>query len=324
MRGRYLLIIGLALIASILFGEFAVRYILGYPDYGIERFIYGISSSTPWQPQYRPYSRYLNNEVRGLNVFSRNNIGLPGNDTDTAKKAVFVLGSSFIEAAQIPPDKMASSVFQDLIGSRGEGYAVYNLGRKAHDLYDSWFRYNYYKRLIEPDTVILILDQRNSFDRHKLPLEFKLPDGFGREDNRLKTRMGNFLLSRSAFSALLYRGFRDGISNAADVQQLLQASQSKPIDEDRARAFTLSCIRECLDHFAADARDKLIVISMFDKPFMNQAIDSYCNSLGIRHASSDTIQRPEFQLKNMGHLNIEGNALLGEFAARTFLISKNK
>lgn len=323
MRVKRLFLFLLALVLSLLLSEAIICYVLKYPDYGISRFIYGISSSTKWQPWYRPHSRYLNNEVRGFHVYARNNLGLPGTDVDTAGKPILILGSSFIEAAQIEPEKMASSVCQREIQKRMPEYSVLNLGRKAHDLYDSWFRYQYYKQVYPPDTVILILDQRNSFDRHQLPLNFDLPQGFGMEDQRIIKEAGNLALSSSSLLALLYRGFRDKkdpvASNTMANQQADQSQQA----ERRSRDLTLACVKACLEKFSQDAHDKLIVISMFDKAFMNRAIDDWCDSLGIFHVSSDDVQTPAYQLKRMGHLNEAGNARLGKLAASAFFAFKD-
>ncbi len=206
MRGKHVFILIVAFLVSLFAAEVICRYILRYPNYGIENFVYGISSNIKWQPQYRPYSRYVNNEVKGYHVFSRNNYGLTGTDIDVSKNKILIFGSSFIEAVHINPENIASSIAHKKISEKTNEYTVVNLGRKSHDLYDSWFRYNYYKTIFEPDTIILILDQRNSFDRHKQPLRFDLPQGFGIKDERLKTKIGNALLSNSSLLALMYRG----------------------------------------------------------------------------------------------------------------------
>jgi len=322
VHGKILPLLIAALLISAVLSEVTVRFVLGYPDYGIEKFIYGISSSTKWQPQYRPYSRYLNNEVRGFNVFSRNNLGLPGTDIDLRGRPVFILGSSFIEASQICPELIASSVCQRIIEDRIGEYSFYNLGRKAHDLYDSWFRYSYYKRIYPPDTIILILDQRNSFQRHKLPLDFTLPNGFGKVDNRLITRCGNLALSSSAFMALLYRGFREVLEQTRRTKSNLAMPIEQSEVENNSRVLMLSYLKQCLDMFATEAKDKIVVISIFDQANMNREIDAWCDSLGLFHVSSDHIQIPQLQLGNRGHFIIEGNAKLGEFMANSFFSFK--
>lgn len=316
MQFKYFLPLLLALSVSAIVCEFCIRYVLGYPDYGIDRFVYAISSSTIWQPIYKPYSRYLNNEVPGINVFSRNNLGLPGAEINPDNKRVFILGSSFIEAAQIEPHCMASSVCQSLLEQSYPEYSVYNLGRRAHDLYDSWFRYQYYKSIYNPSLIVLILDQRNSFDRHKQPLQFSLPPGFGSIDvNPLKVA-GNYALSSSSLLALLYRGFRDSQSLAdATAIQTEGRGEIEGLDSgawDRMISSTKACLRE----FAKDASEKVIVVSIYKYSDMNRQIDAFCDSLGLTHISSDSVQTSQNQLRQMGHLNESGNAYLGNLIAK--------
>jgi hypothetical protein len=311
---------------SLAISELAIRYIVGYPDYGIDNFVFGVSSNIKWQAQYRPYSRYINTEQRGFHPYRRNNLGLPGTDIDVRKDLVFVLGSSFIEAAQVPPEQISVSIFSKLLKeSRLSSFTAVNLGRKAHDLYDSWFRYQYYKNILNHRYVMLIVDQRNSFARHKQPFEFGLPAGFGKIENRLTKRLGTIALSRSAYLALMFRGVRDLTRKDKDEDLNDLKSDGKTSESNKDEDF-IKGVLICLREFSTELKNQLIVVSIINKPELNEQVKSYCDQNGIYCMISDTIQIKENQIDGSGHFNLKGNRRLGElmFSALQTKLSKDQ
>ena len=254
-----LIILTVSLSFAFIISEIIVRNLVGYPDYGVEYFVYGISSNIKWQPQYYPDSKYFNNENSKFSVFKRNNLGLPGLDAKLTKKKIFVLGSSFIEASQVQPEKISVSVFQQLVEKNFPDFTVLNLGRKAHDLYDCWFRYNYYKRIYEPECVILIIDQRNSFSRHPHPLNFSLPQNFGNIDKRLKVIIGTKILSSSSYLSLCYRGFRDIINKHKNENNIDNIELFDNNSKDN-KISMLNDIKLCILQFKNDVKCPLLIL----------------------------------------------------------------
>ena len=84
-----------------------MRYGLGYPVYGLDKKVK--IRDIGWSNIWKPYSEYWNVEG-GNRKFSRNNIGLPGLNVKIAddSKYIYILGSSFVEALQIPPEMIAT------------------------------------------------------------------------------------------------------------------------------------------------------------------------------------------------------------------------
>lgn len=315
MKKALLLLLGF--LVALLCSELSIRYILGYPDYGVVSFVYGISSNIKWQAQYRPYSRYVNNEA-GYQVFSRNNLGLPGIDVAKNEKPIFVLGSSFIEAGQVKPDKMAVSVFSEFVNLHYTEYTVMNLGRKAHDLYDSWFRYHYYKTFFAPYITICVLDQRNSYDRHPQPLKYDLPDGFGKADKSIKTLIGTKVLNFSSLLSLCYRGFRQALRESDPIPDDDSTSVDQAdylADKDNRM---ISSIKSCIMEFSKVAHDSLIIVPIFCQSELNEELQVFCDSLGVFCMASSSIQKAENQLNSFGHFNEKGNLELGTLLSKAF------
>lgn len=296
-----------SMMLSLVLTEIVARFIVDYPDYGIERFVYGISSNIKWQPIYFPYSRYANNE-RGYKVFKRNNLGLPGVDVDITKDKILVLGSSFIEAVQVSPSSISVSVLSNMLEKSKTGLVAVNLGRKAHDLYDAWFRYQYYKRMFDPRYVMIVVDQRNSYGRHTRPFDFSLPKDFGKSDNRLKTRFGTLVLSSSSSISLFYRGFRNETEKSVEDESQDNDVRKTPMSSDDY----LHSVLACIERFADDSGDKLVVVSIVNDKGTNDAVQSYCTTHDILCIVSSTIQIPENQIKGFGHFNEIGNRRLAE------------
>ncbi|MCX6163654.1 MAG: hypothetical protein NTU73_02140, partial [Ignavibacteriae bacterium] len=76
----------------------------------------------------------------------RNNLGFPGVDVDTAigQKYVYVVGNSYVQAYEVEPDSMATSVLYKKVKNKFSNFSVLNLGRGDQDVYDSYFKCLYY------------------------------------------------------------------------------------------------------------------------------------------------------------------------------------
>ncbi len=84
----------------------------------------------------------------------------------------------------------------------------------------------------------------------------------------------------------------------------------------------IDSVKECLEQFSYEEGAKMVVISMFNDPAINQKIDLFCDSLNVFHRYSDYIQIPENQINGAGHFNEKGNYKLGSFIAEAFFSYK--
>lgn len=121
MRTCYLLMV--AFILSLLICEFIVAEAISYPKYGVAYYVNGLDYRS-WDKSriYKPFSRYMvaEGEFKGK-VFSRNNYGFPGDDLLEIEESIniAVLGSSYIEAQQVPPSMIATSIAQQKLRALG-------------------------------------------------------------------------------------------------------------------------------------------------------------------------------------------------------------
>lgn len=149
------LIVLAAFLFSVIANELVVRFIIGYPAYGVEKSIEGI----PYPGQelmFKPHSKYWSVEG-GNKVFSRNNIGLQGSNVivSNSSKYIFVLGNSFIKGAETEQSEIATSVFQSMLNPNFSKYQVINLGFYAHNPFQLWFIAQYFERIYPPAYVML-------------------------------------------------------------------------------------------------------------------------------------------------------------------------
>ena len=144
---KKLIIILFAFILAFAMTEIIVSKIAGYPKKkGQKKFIYAPhiynNEVLKWKA---PYTEYWT--VEGNNkVYRYNNLGLPGKDVfiNDSSKVVFMLGDSFLEAMQVPPEKMAVSEFGKLL--EGTEFKPLNLGAPNNDAYILWFRSNFFEK----------------------------------------------------------------------------------------------------------------------------------------------------------------------------------
>jgi len=292
--------------------ELAVRYILGFPTYGVEKKLLGIKKSTATSNIFYPHSKYYNVED-GFKVYKRNNLGLYGKDVSWDKNdtLVYVLGSSFLEAAQWPPDSMATSHFQKKLDIAEKQYKVINIARSGHDPYDLYFRLTWFERQFGHGNVILILDDvyREWLARHKHPLSFQLAPTFGHKIDNLSSIMGMFILNNSAFTYLL--------------KQAVQLDDAERNDFLSNRAGTKSTIvipndlLFCLSAYQKKYGDAFLLLSIIDNIQLDRELMLYCKENCINY-SHFRINIAENKINSRGHLNLRGNRILGTALYDTF------
>ena len=86
---RFITII-IAFIFAFILNELFVRFVIKYPNYGVEKKMIGIRADDQVQNIFKPYSKYWNVEG-GNRVFKRNNLGLPGTDVNISNSSKYIL-----------------------------------------------------------------------------------------------------------------------------------------------------------------------------------------------------------------------------------------
>lgn len=312
---KRLLIILIAFIVALLFNELWVKYIIKFPSYGIDKTVHGIRDSEKGvQNIFSSYSYYW--DVEGGNVlFQRNNIGLYGLDIRRKKydKYIYLLGTSFIEAKQINPEKMAASVFFKQISRYDSNYQVINLGCSGHDPYDSYLRIQYFEKYYKPDKVILILNDLyyEWFNRHSYPFNFSSRKNSGEESQGLFYKVQKLSRNTSCSINLL-----------AQYARSLNEEDSKGIDvnnEDNGNNnltkynySNLYRLYDCLKEYQIKYKNDFLCISIISDYNSNQYISRYCAQENINFVYNENINIPANLLKGIGHLNYNGNRKLGE------------
>jgi len=298
-------IIFLAAISAILLTELAVRYILGFPTYGVEKKLLGIKSSTATSNIFYPHSKYYNIED-GYKVYKRNNLGLYGKDVlwDKSDTLIYVLGSSYLEAAQAPPDLMAVSIMQKQFDHDGKKYKVINIARSGHDPYDLYFRLAWFEKQYGKGKIILVLDDiyKEWLTRHPHPLSFSLSPQFGLIASSLSTRLAIIVLNHSASAYIIKQA-----AKSADIGENAFLLEQTTVDSVNQIPSDLMI---CLDSYQKKYGDDFIVLSIMKSKNQNNKLGQYCSSKNI-YFFSRPINKASNKIGGKGHLTIAGNKLLG-------------
>ena len=310
---RKILLCAGALLGGLLAAEGIVRWGVGYPTYGVEYKVLGIrNSDNGIQNIYVPHSAYWTVEG-GNNVFHRNNIGLPGSDVHAgpAARYVFVLGSSFIEAAQVQPDSMATAVFQRLLTRKDPALQVLNLGHSGHDAYDNYFRCLYFSRRYKPEAVILVLQdlELSWLVHHPHPLTFTPPAEFGTEVQSIPTRLMIALRNASAFGNLLAE-WRRGVKGDRGQGESAGASVRAP-QEGSGNEKSPDDLGKCLEAFHAAYGEAFLVVSMMSDTATYGYLHRFCDNVHVP-LTVGMIPPEDHLLGGSGHLAVRGNSHLGE------------
>jgi hypothetical protein len=308
-------IIFLALISAFICNELIVRYIIHYPAMNASKRLTGIRDSEGGIQRLNiPHAEYCNVE-NGYNILHYNNYGLPGRDLSDSKGKIniAVLGSSYVEASQMPADAMAVSVFQDSLSKIDSRYQIVNLGHSGYDTYDMYFEIRYYENIFHPAYVAIVLDQTFSgwLDRHTYPLSFDLPKNFGKEIHSTSNTLEFF--ARNNFHSLnLLRELLVSDPNREEPKKSEGAEMPQQKGEDLSRLFlTLSKIHELYG-------SRLYIVSIIPDASSNAQIANFCKNRSISYIYDETLKVPANLINGKGHLNKQGNNLLGNLLYETF------
>lgn len=318
--------IALSLFLAFIITEIIIQFILNYPKYGVESSILGI----PYNGKeliYTPHSKYWNVEG-GNKVYSRNNAGLQGIDINIspASKYVFVLGNSFVKASEVPPEQMATSIFQKSLSELDNKFQVLNLGFYSHDPYQLLFLSEYFRKIYKPETVILVIerDYGEWMSGYPHPLNFELPYNFGEDETDLKFKLSTFFRNRSSFINLLASALKlssvggiDNQTNEGSNADYLLSKGPKELPEE---------LKITLLEFQKTYSNKFILVSIIPKDTLNDALIKFCSINNINCFINSQIMTNPNRLNQNGHLNESGNKLLGEKLYEFFkeYLRKNK
>ena len=310
----------ISLFFALFITEIIVAYVVSYPKYGVSSRVYGLHGFTSPQNVYLPYSEYWT--VEGKNkVYKRNNLGFPGADVDTGlgHKYIYVVGNSYVQAYEVEPDSMATSILNLKIKNKFSSLSVLNLGRGDQDVYDSYFKCLYYEKYYEPSLIFIILDNTNKevLLRHSKPLSFETSVNFGKEDKSFLMNTHNCLRNKSTFINLVAKFLYDNWStvtgkkenNAEDINPYTKTEDHTYLSEDLFR---------CLNELNRKYGNKFVLVSIIASKEINSKLSDFCSTSGINFTSGE-INTAKYKLSGWGHLTNEGNRLFGELLYESFI-----
>ena len=334
---KKVIIIGFAFIASILIVELFINNVIGYPKYtGRDKFILNMNLPNyeflNWKkPGYKTWT-----VEGGNNVYKLNNMGLPGSDikVDSFSKFVYLLGDSFLEGEQYPGDKIASSIFQKELALDYPNYEILNLGISGHDPYILWFRAHFFEKYFRPDYVILVIEDYKRLDyylnRFKNNYNFNIPDNLGvHVSDSFITGFINFIRKQSAFSNLITESYflsKNGQNSLSDVDESSNDTAEK-LNRNRTNILDTvpSLLKESLMNFQMKYKNKFVFVSLDPDTLKNNNLNRFCTSKNIIFFHNDNIMKSENLINGIGHFNLHGNLLLGQYLFEIFkdVCSKN-
>lgn len=298
-------LVAAAAATALALAELFVSLIVGYPAYGVKMKLSGIRGLDEAVNVFRPYSRYWTVEG-GNRVYRRNNLGLPGVDIRASGEAkyVFVLGDSFVEAYQVAPERIATSVLQSRLAGRRPEVQVLNLGISGHDPYDLYWRAGYYEREFEPARVCLVIEKANTAElgRQRRPLNFD-PGAF--TPRPLKSK--KVALALTLFNASSFFYLTSNLVRPSKLNDVIKEDEDLDSRDD---ALT-DDLRETLRRYQGKFGDRFRLVAIGRSPVFRDRLGAFCLENGIRCLSA-ALTEPENRIGGGGHLNEHGNRLLGE------------
>lgn len=303
----FILSAGLAFI----FVEFFFQVIVGFPTYEVEKKLTGIRGAVSGtQNVFKPNSCYFTVEG-GLKIYRRNNLGFTGLDVDTSreKKYIAILGNSFVEAYQVPPESTAVGILQKRFKQDKSEFEVINLAVSGHDPMDLLYRLDYYNKFYHFEKILLVItsNQEGWLNRHQ-KLEYEEP----------KISINKSLVSR----------FLIPLRNSSVVIDLLIKSMNSNEMPDDATGTTVENSGVHGKKEDTNYSNSLIkVFSEYNKRYKGQLI-----VLNISNSETEAVPievknylqkkqnkyrwEPIVKSSNLiggnGHLNIQGNSQLGK------------
>lgn len=309
----------ISLFFALFITEIIVAYVVNYPKYGVLSRVYGLHGFSSPQNVYLPYSEYWT--VEGKNkVYKRNNLGFPGADVDTGLgyKYIYVVGNSYVQAYEVEPDSMATSILNSRIRNKYKDFSVLNLGRGDQDVYDSYFKCLYYEKFYKPAIVFLILDNTNKevLLRHNKPLNFQVSDNFGKTENSFLLNAHNYFRNKSSLINLVAKYVYDN-QNLFNEKKDKITEDINPYTKGEDLINLSDDLFLCINEFNKKYEKKFVLVSIIASKEINLKLNDFCSSTGINFTFGE-INVAKYKLSGWGHLTNEGNRLFGELLYESF------
>jgi hypothetical protein len=310
----------ISLFFALFITEIIVAYVISYPKYGVSSRVFGLHGFSSPQNVYLPYSEYWT--VEGKNkVYKRNNLGFPGADVDTGlgHKYIYVVGNSYVQAYEVEPDSMATSILNSRIKNKYKDFSVLNLGRGDQDVYDSYFKCLYYEKYFHPALVFLILDNTNKevLLRHNKPLNFQVSDNFGKAENSFLLNAHNYFRNKSSLINLVAKYVYDN-QNLFNERNDKTTEDVNPYTKSEDLINLSDDLFLCINEFNKKYGKKFVLVSIIASSEINSRLNDFCTTSGINFTSGE-INIAKYKLSGWGHLTNEGNRLFGELLYESFV-----
>jgi len=312
MRKALLIITGFIL--AFVTTELAVRFLLDYPVYPVAMKVRNIRADGGGENIYYPHSGYWNVEG-GNNRAIRNNFGLPGADVPRSRQTryIFVLGSSYVEALQLPPEQIATSIFHQEVSKTRPGFAVLNLGANSHDAADLLVRASFFSYMTEPEAVILVVDSLYpSWLQSKPTLT-------------MQKIQGRFFSFDSTTSFIIQREIRyhsAWINLVANYSiRFIERMLGTPVPPGKLSGQNTGippALPAILRLYKEKFGKRFILLSIMDNEALNNELMELCSREGISSAAVP-LRTPQNRFDGNGHLNKKGNEELGQSLYRVFI-----
>ncbi len=312
---KRLLITICGILNALIVVELVVKFVIGYPVIsGRERHVF-LPKIGRFRTLvlYEPFSEFWTVEG-GNRAWRRNNIGLPGGDFDLKgeRQNILLAGSSFIEAYHMSNDQTAAAEFQRQLDRQyPKEYNVINIGSAKHDPYLAWFRTRFFAGIYPPAKVVLPVEGmfHEWFTQYKTPLDFTIPERFGE-------RVEASIFIRFTETIRRYSSMMNMLARSLKMASRENVTCTETVTSDRL--LLPEAMKQVLLSFREDYGNDFLLVSFNNDVEENRALGFFCEQNEINFRSTEDILQPQYRFDGDGHLNIEGNRMLGEFLCRAF------
>jgi hypothetical protein len=177
----------------------------------------------------------------------------------------------------------------------------------------------YFEQTFPPEAVFLEIHDDGAawLPRHPHPLTFTLPPDFGKPKLSLSTEVLIFLRDRSSLANIVAIAIKSDEQRKEEEEEKVSGNRRSPADDGREASLPMDLLT-CLGEFHGKYKEKFCVISMLQDARENEALSDYCRTHGLKFLSKE-ILIPENELAGGGHLNVAGNAALGDLLYGSFI-----
>lgn len=292
---------------SLIITEAVVANLFQYPTYGVKCFVKELDPRSWDQSRvYESHSRYMafEGESKG-SVYKRNNLGLPGDDVDLRGKAIniAVIGSSFIEATQVDPGLISTSILQRRLRGIDPKINVFNLGYRGTNPFTIFRRYRYWEEIVGFDLVIVVIDHY-PFQGTTSIADTYLPDEWA-VDRNICHNLYRIARNKSAFINLVVPAIKK--DNLAKVPSTGATHCVRP-------TFDLAQMADLLRVYYRGG-DRLLIVDMVSNSMsahvsLKEGLVELGGTYGIPVLPLGRMPR-QYLLGGNGHYNLDGNLYLG-------------